>query len=73
MTKIQNAYNSFMAFLGDVANAAAVVGAIQAGRQPDPEHLRQYRPQLIPPTRWRARPAGAAGQDFRPSPPGGGA
>ena len=41
MTKIQNAYNSFMAFLGDVANAAAVVGAIQAGRQPDPEHLRR--------------------------------
>lgn len=41
MTKFQSAYNSFMAFLGDIANAAAVVGAIQAGRQPNPENLRR--------------------------------
>ncbi len=41
MTKFQSAYKSFVSFLGDIANASAVVGAIQAGRQPNPENLRR--------------------------------
>ncbi len=41
MANFQGAYKEFVAVLGNIASAAAVVGAIKVGRQPNPENLRR--------------------------------